>query len=52
MLWPMVGGGCLLPEKGFPGYVSEDNCQCLLVHGFVFGVDFILSEKFSFRVLV
>lgn len=48
----MVGGWGLLPEKGLPGHISEGTCQSLLVPGFVFGVDFILSQKFNFRVLV
>lgn len=48
----MVGGWSLLPEKGLPGHTSEGAYQSLLVTGFVFSADFILSQKFHFRVLV
>lgn len=48
----MVGGWSLLSEKGLLGHTSEGAYQSLLVTGLVFGADFILSQKFHFRVLV
>lgn len=40
-----------MPERGLLGRDSEGIFQYLLFPG-IFGVDFILSEKFSFRVVV
>lgn len=46
----MVGGWHLLPEKELPGHISEDAGQSLLVPVFGFGVDFMQSQKFNFRL--